>query len=117
MLVDLEDLTAVSSNEIAGFNEQLLHHFPGLNSHCCCTGREGGFVERLYEGTYFSHVVEHLALELQCLLGYEVYFGKTRVVKEPSLYAIIYEYCNDCSCLEFGRAAVEIISNLAHGRR
>lgn len=116
MLVDLEDLTAVSSNEIAGFNEQLLHHFPGLNSHCCCTGREGGFVERLYEGTYFSHVVEHLALELQCLLGYEVYFGKTRVVKEPSLYAIIYEYCNDCSCLEFGRAAVEIISNLAHGR-
>ena len=37
---------------------------PGLHDHQCSRGRDGGFVERLVEGTWAGHVVEHVALEL-----------------------------------------------------
>ena len=49
-----------------------------MKKHCCCKGYEGGFVERLKEGTYLAHVMEHIALELQAKLGYDIRFGKTR---------------------------------------
>ncbi|HWP97368.1 MAG TPA: cyanophycin synthetase [Syntrophomonadaceae bacterium] len=113
MMVDLGDLTEKKTTELEGFNEKLLEWFPGLETHCCSTGYEGGFVERLYEGTLVSHVTEHLALELQCIMGYDVYFGKTRIAEEPSLYCIVYEYLNEYCATDFGRTAVEIISTLA----
>ncbi len=116
MVVDLEDLTSVSSAEITGFNQHLLEFFPGLATHCCSTGHPGGFVERLYEGTYMAHVIEHVALELQSVLGYDVYFGKTRMAGEPSQFTIIFEYINAYCCQDYGRAAVEIVSVLVHGR-
>jgi len=109
MLVDLGDLAATFTKDIAGFNDKLLEIFPGLKTHYCSPGYEGGFVQRLNDGTLLSHVTEHLALELQCILGYDVYFGKTRVVEEPSLYYIVYEYINERSAIEFGRTAAEIV--------
>lgn len=115
MLVDLAELADTTTTQLTGFKEQLLVWFPGLQSHYCSTGHEGGFVERLHEGTYLSHVTEHLALELQCVMGYDVYFGKTRIVEEPSLYCIVYEYINDSCAESFGRAAVEIVDGLANG--
>ncbi|MEN6390716.1 MAG: cyanophycin synthetase [Syntrophomonas sp.] len=116
MVVDLAELTDTTTSELPGFNEQLLKWFPGLQSHYCSPGYEGGFVERLHEGTYLSHVTEHLAIELQCIMGYDVYFGKTRVVKEPSLFCIVFEYVNECCAEQFGRAALEIVDGLANDR-
>lgn len=113
MIVDLGDLAEKTTNEIEGFNDKLLSLFPGLYTHHCSVGYSGGFVERLTEGTLLSHVTEHLALELQCIIGYDVYFGKTRVIEEPYLYGIVYEYINTCCAKEFGYAAAEIISALA----
>lgn len=110
MTVDLGEFTDLTTKELAGFNFRLLSCFPGLKNHCCSTGYEGGFVQRLTEGTLISHVIEHLALELQCIMGHDVSFGKTRVIKEPSLYCIIYEYINQHCASEFGYAAVEIVS-------
>ncbi len=116
MVIDLEDFAEVTTDQLPGFNESLLSLFPGLNSHFCSTGYEGGFVERLQEGTLLSHVTEHLALELQCNMGYTVYYGKTRVLEEPSLYCIVYEHIDERCAMEFGRAAAEIVSSLArHG--
>ena len=87
----------------------------GLNKHYCSPGYPGGFVERLQEGTRVSHVTEHLAIELQCLMGYDVYFGKTRVFQEPDLYHIIYEYINQACAMNFGYAAAKIVLALVSG--
>lgn len=118
ILLDLNDLTETTTADIEGFNETLIDFFPGLNTHYCSTDHAGGFVERLYEGTLLSHVVEHLALELQCVSGYDVYFGKTRVVEEPSVYYIVYEYAasNHYCATDFGRAAVDIVTALTENK-
>lgn len=112
MVVDIGDLANTSSNNIPGFNARLLNRFPGLNQHHCSTGYEGGFVERLFEGTFMAHVTEHLALELQCMNGYEVFFGKTRILKEPSTYAIVFEYSLAECAPDFGEMAVDIVTAL-----
>jgi cyanophycin synthetase len=112
MIIDLEELYDTPTKEIGNFNERLLDYFPGLKTHFCSPGYEGGFIERLKEGTLVSHVIEHLALELQCMMGYEVYFGKTRIYQEPSTYYIIYEYINEYCAREFGYSAEEIVSFL-----
>ncbi len=114
MIIDLEKLHHTPTNEIDDFNDLLLDYFPGLKTHYCSPRYEGGFVTRLKEGTLLSHVIEHLSLELQCMMGYEVYFGKTRIFQEPSTYCIIYEYINEYCAREFGYTAQEIVSSLLH---
>ncbi len=114
MMVDLGNLAETTTSEIIGFNERLLARFPGLKTHYCSPGYEGGFVERLQEGTLLSHVTEHLALELQSMLGYDVRFGKTRVVEEPNLYCILFEYMNEACAREFGYCAAEIVMALVN---
>lgn len=112
MDVDFGDLYIKPTKDIKNFNELLLGLFPGLYKHYCSTGYEGGFVDRLKEGTYIGHVTEHLIIELQNQLGYDVGYGKTRVVKEPSLYYIVYEYMNEKCAIECGKAAVSIVSHI-----
>src|SRR5829696_385693 len=69
MRLDLEELTEKETCEFPGFNDRLLALLPGLEEHHCALGRRGGFVERLKEGTYFSHTVEHVAIELTDFVG------------------------------------------------
>lgn len=64
MRLDLGELVERESREFNGFNERLLTILPGINNHHCSLGRPRGFVTRLEEGTYFGHIVEHVALEL-----------------------------------------------------
>ena len=92
VLVDLEELTDKDTTEFGDFNDKLVSLLPSLIDHHCGIGEHGGFVKRLKEGTYFAHVVEHVVLELQAMLGYKVFFGKTRLKKSPSLYTMIIEY-------------------------
>jgi len=113
ILVDAGELADIPTKDIAGFNDELIKFFPGLKKHCCSLGHEGGFVARLKEGTYLCHVTEHLILELQCIAGFDVYFGKTRLAEAPSLYSIVFEYMNEQIGAECGRAAVQIITGLA----
>src|SRR5678815_3495298 len=63
MRLDLGELVERESREFNGFNDRLLTLLPGINNHHCSLGRPGGFVTRLEEGTYFGHIVEHVALE------------------------------------------------------
>ena len=78
MRLDLEDLYERESYEPSGFVERLLTLLPGLREHHCSKGYAGGFVERLHEGTYFGHTVEHVTLELAGLAGCSATHGKTR---------------------------------------
>lgn len=77
MTLDLEDLRDTDSLAIPGFAERLLVTLPGLAEHHCSPGRPGGFVERLRRGTYFAHIVEHVALELSEAAGIGVTYGKS----------------------------------------
>jgi cyanophycin synthetase len=112
MIIDIGDLHTVTSKDVAGFNEKFICMFPGIKKHHCSSGYEGGFVDRLIEGTYAGHVIEHLALELQCINGYDVFFGKTRILKEPSMYNIVFEFMNEKCGIESGRAAINIIHKM-----
>ncbi|HHW49129.1 MAG TPA: cyanophycin synthetase [Clostridiaceae bacterium] len=116
MIIDVEDMHNTPTKDIDGFNGKLVNMFPGLKKHYCSLGVEGGFAKRLEEGTYAAHVIEHLVLELQSIIGYDVYFGRTRLLKEPSTYYIVYEYMNEKVGIECGRAAANIIDSLIRGK-
>ncbi|QAT51253.1 cyanophycin synthetase [Caproiciproducens sp. NJN-50] len=110
MVVDIGKYGAIPTKDIPGFNEKLLSAFPGLKKNFCSLGYEGGFLKRLEEGTYLAHVLEHTILEMQAMLGYDVSFGKTRTIEEPSKYYLVYQYINEVCGLECGKAAVFILN-------
>lgn len=117
MVVDIGDYGNIPTKDIDGFNEKLLDAFPGLKNNCCGLGYEGGFLERLKNGTYLAHVLEHVILEMQYMLGYDVRYGKTRIIKEPSVYYLVYEYENEVCGLECGKAAVFILNCFINGEK
>lgn len=90
-LVDLEDLAGKESCEFPSLNDNLLTWLPGLKSHGCASRKQGGFMGRLQEGTYFGHVLEHIVLELQSMLGVGTKYGKTRATNQPGVYEVVFE--------------------------
>ena len=92
LTLDLEELEQYPSDKIPGFVDRLLADVPTLDEHGCSYGERGGFVRRLQEGTWFGHIAEHVALELQCLAGTPVTYGKTRGAGREGVYHVIYSY-------------------------
>src|SRR5687768_5229678 len=78
MLLDLEELEYQPTDKIPGFYERIRDLLPSLYEHRCSEGRPGGFFERVKDGTWMGHVIEHIALELQKLAGMDTGFGRTR---------------------------------------
>ena len=112
MIVDIGKYGCVPTNQIPQFNERLFLIFPGLKTNCCSLGYQGGFLKRLREGTYLAHVLEHVVLEMQFMVGYDVRFGKTRTIAEPSLFYLVYEFENEVCGVECGKASVVILNHL-----
>jgi cyanophycin synthetase len=106
--LDLGDLKESPSNKLPGFNERLMRGLPSLVEHRCSEGVPGGFFQRLREGTWQGHIVEHVALELQTLAGTPVGFGRTRESTTKGVYKVVVE----CHCEELGRAALETARRL-----
>src|SRR5262249_36895676 len=113
--IALEKLNEVESREIAGFNDRLLGLVSGLADHTCGLGYPGGFVERLQGGTYFGHIVEHVAIELQNMVGIAVNRGKTRFAEPPDRYDMIVEYRNEEAARFLLSAACDLVNALAAG--
>lgn len=80
------------SSSFPGCIDRLLAWLPGLEQHECSLGRPGGFVERLQRGTYLPHMCEHVTLELQTLMGFNVAFGRARGTGEPGIYNVVIAY-------------------------
>lgn len=114
--IDIGELYDTPTNSIKDFNSNMIRLFPGLKKHLCSLGYEGGFLERLREGTYLAHVTEHLVLELESLAGYEAAFGRTRLLKEPSVYYMVFEYLNEKCAVECLITGVNIINGLISGK-
>ena len=113
MRLDLEDLADKPSNQIAGFYEGLAKLLPSLEEHFCSPGHRGGFFQRLREGTYMGHIIEHVALELQELAGMPVGFGRTRETSTPGVYNVVFEYVEEQAGRYAGRAAVRLCQSVA----
>ncbi|MDE3011147.1 MAG: cyanophycin synthetase [Pseudomonadota bacterium] len=78
--LDIGGFEQFPSNKLPGFVDRLIARLPGLAEHRCGVGERGGFLERLREGTWIGHVLEHVVLELQSRAGMRTGFGKTRQI-------------------------------------
>jgi cyanophycin synthetase len=114
--IELETLTERESHEFPGFVPRLLERLPGLREHHCAKGMPGGFVERLHGGTYFGHIVEHVALELQNLAGVCVSLGKTLYAGAPGRYDMIVEYRNEPAARFLLPVALDLVQALLDDR-
>ncbi|MCY2963944.1 MAG: cyanophycin synthetase, partial [Planctomycetota bacterium] len=104
--VDLQDLKDSPSTSIPGFNERLMSWLPSMIEHRCSYGERGGFFQRLRDGTYPAHILEHVSLELQTLAGTPVGFGKARETSEEGVFKVVMRYRDEQvarACLLAGR--------------
>jgi cyanophycin synthetase len=113
LVVDLGILEQYPTVALPGFTDRLLELVPGVGRHSCSTGRKGGFVDRLRDGTWLGHVAEHVALQLQTMAGHDQRRGKTRSVKgRPGHYNIVYGYTDETVGVAAGRLAVRLMNDL-----
>jgi cyanophycin synthetase len=88
--LDLGRLEEHPSNAIPGFPERLTALLPALIEHQCSVGKRGGFIQRLHEGTWAGHVLEHVVIELLNLAGMPTGFGQTRSTSKPGVYRMVF---------------------------
>ncbi len=115
MKLDIGSLEEKPTDLVSGFKTRLEEIMPTLHEHHCSPGRPGGFFERVERGTWASHVVEHIAIELQCLAENEVSFGKTFSTEEDTIYNTVYSYIDENVGLKAGEFAVAIVEKLFQG--
>lgn len=88
--LDLGALEDCPSNLLPGFNERLTAWLPALIEHHCGVGERGGFLQRLQEGTWCGHVLEHIVIELLNLAGMPTGFGQTRSTSQRGVYRMVF---------------------------
>ncbi len=115
MKLDLEELEERPTNSIDGFSERIEKLIPSMFKHRCSRGNEGGFFERVKEGTWMGHVIEHIALEIQTLAGMECGFGRTRGTGKEGVYNVVFSYKEENVGIYAANAAVKIAEALIEG--
>ncbi|MFO1452845.1 MAG: cyanophycin synthetase [Lysobacterales bacterium] len=106
--VDIGDLEDYPSNKLDGFTDRLIAWLPGLHEHRCSVGATGGFVRRLQEGTWPAHILEHVTIELQNLVGMQTGFGKAREAGPRGIYKVAIRAREET----VGRAALALARDL-----
>ncbi|HRO17316.1 MAG TPA: cyanophycin synthetase [Ferruginibacter sp.] len=109
MTIDLEEMEEKPTNTMPGFRERLEQLIPSLYEHRCSEGVPGGFFQRVDEGTWMGHVIEHVALELQTLAGMDTGFGRTRGTGKPGEYHVVFDYMEEEAGIRAARMAVETV--------
>lgn len=112
MKLDLEEMEQKPSNIIPGFRERLEKMFPSMIEHRCSVGERGGFFQRVEEGTWMGHVIEHIALEIQTLAGMDTGFGRTRGTGVDGEYYVVFSYMEEDAGVYAAKAAVKITQAL-----
>ncbi len=106
--VDLGHFEELPSNLIPGFVDRLKTWLPTMVEHRCSIGERGGFFQRLDTGTWLGHVLEHVTLEIQSLIGRKVGFGRARDGYGYGQYKVAIEYHEE----SVGRACLETAHRL-----
>lgn len=105
----------ISSADVPGATERLVAAMPGLVEHRCSIGERGGFIVRLRRGTYAPHIIEHVALELQTMMGHDVGFGRTRGGDVPGEYTLVFEHQHEQVGLRAAALALEAVQQAFDG--
>jgi cyanophycin synthetase len=100
--LDLGELEDHPSDKLPGFTDRLLLLLPALAEHHCGVGERGGFLQRLREGTWAGHVLEHCVIELLNLAGMPTGFGQTRSTSQHGVYRMVFRSRNE----QVGRTAL-----------
>ena len=117
MVLDLEEMETLPSDKIDGFRERLETMFPTLYSHTCSVGEPGGFFQRVEEGTWMGHIIEHIALEIQTLADMDTGFGRTRGYGEEGVYNVVFSYIEESVGRFAAKASVQICEALISGEK
>ena len=115
LIVDLEGDAEKNTRDLKGFSGSLIKALPSLRSHHCSRGYAGGFIERLDEGTYLGHVLEHIILELMHHCGLQTGYGKTLTALQPGHTEIIFQYTTYRPALYLSQVAVNMVNALLGG--
>ncbi len=102
--LDLAALRDSSSDKHPGLADRLLGWLPTISTIPCSTGAHGGFLECLRKGLQPGQVVEHVALELQKLSGFEPGFSRTRETTEAAVVKVVVRYDEE----DIGKAALNL---------
>ena len=105
----------ISSADAPGVTERLTKAMPGLVEHRCSIGERGGFVLRLRRGTYAPHIIEHVALELQTMVGHDVGYGRTRGGDVEGEYTVVFEHLHEHVGLRAAALALEVVQQAFDG--
>ena len=76
--------------DIGELEDHPSHLLPGLVEHHCGVGERGGFLQRLQEGTWAGHILEHVVIELLNLAGLQTGFGQTRSTPLRGVYKMVF---------------------------
>lgn len=106
----------ISSADVGGMTDALVAALPGLVEHQCSIGERGGFIMRLKRGTYAPHIVEHIALELQTMVGHDVGFGRTRGGDVEGEYTLVFEHLHETVGLRAAALALDVVQRAFAGR-
>jgi cyanophycin synthetase len=113
MRIDLQEMEHRPTHTIPGFRERLEQLFPSMYEHRCSVGTPGGFFQRVEEGTWMGHVIEHIALELQSLAGMDCGFGRTRSTgNKEGEYFVVFSYQEEDAGVYTAKASVRIAQAL-----
>ena len=112
MRLDIGDLEDRPSDQVPGIAEKLERLIPTIYEHRCSVGEAGGFLQRVRNGTYAGHMVEHVAIELQNMIGFSVGYGKTVDSYEKGIYHVVFRYRDEATGLAAAEAAVDIVEKL-----
>lgn len=87
------------SNTFPGLTERLTEWLPGLQEHPFksdhSTEDSGSFIEQLQRGIYLPHICEHVALELQTMMGFDTRFGRVMNADERGVYHVLVGYIEE----------------------
>jgi cyanophycin synthetase len=116
MKIDLEEMEQQPTNKVKGFRENLEKLLPSLIEHRCSEGHKGGFFERVDEGTWMGHVMEHIALEIQTLAGMDMGFGRTRGTGKEGEYYVVFNYMEEAVGIFAAKKSFAICEALIEGK-
>ncbi len=116
MKLDLEEMEHKPTNKIEDFRKNLEKMLPSLYTHRCSELKPGGFFQRVDEGTWMGHVLEHIALELQTLAGMDMGFGRTRGTGTEGEYYVVFDYMEEAVGLYAAKAAFRVCESLIDGK-
>ncbi|AOS78182.1 MULTISPECIES: cyanophycin synthetase [Hydrogenophaga] len=88
--IDIGELEDHPSHLLPGLYQRLTAWLPGLIEHHCGVGERGGFLQRLQEGTWAGHILEHVVIELLNLAGLQTGFGQTRSTPQRGVYKMVF---------------------------